>query len=165
MKKIVRIVWIGALSGLAFLAACWGPRGLSRAERKKLVKERDSIEKTLAEPSFHLEYTGTWGFVVERAERYQLMNKLDSINFRLGKDIDLAKNVRRRELQGRLDTLYYRKYDFDNALIYGPPDNSGSYYDQRAAMRMGMVAEIEEIKKELELLDQPEMERNLKNNK
>ena len=160
MKKVVRIVWISALSGLAFLGACCSSRGLSRAEKKKLVKERDAIEKALAQELSFKEDTGYWDFVVERAERYELMNKLDSINFRLGEDVDLAKNVHRRELQGHLDTLYYSLYNFDNALIYGPPDDMDSYYDERAGIRRAMVADIKNTKKELELLDQTEMEQN-----
>ena len=160
MKKVVRIVWISALSGLAFLGACCSSRGLSRAEKKKLVKERDAIEKALAQELFFKEDTGYWDFVVERAERYELMNKLDSINFRLGEDVDLAKNVHRRELQGHLDTLYFSLYNFDNALIYGPPDDMDSYYDERAGIRRAMVADIKNTKKELELLDQTEMEQN-----
>ena len=160
MKKVVRIVWISALSGLAFLGACCSSRGLSRAEKKKLVKERDAIEKALAQELSFKEDTGYWDFVVERAERYELMNKLDSINFRLGEDVDLAKNVHRRELQGHLDTLYYSLYNFDNALVYGPPDDMDSYYDERAGIRRAMVADIKNTKKELELLDQTEMEQN-----
>lgn len=160
MKKVVRIVWISALSGLAFLGACCSSRGLSRAEKKKLVKERDAIEKALAQELSFKEDTGYWDFVVERAERYELMNKLDSINFRLGEDVDLAKNVHRRELQGHLDTLYYSLYNFDNALIYGPPDDMDSYYSNRAGIRRAMVSDIKNTKKELELLDHPEMEQN-----
>ena len=160
MKKVVRSIWICALSGIAFLGACCTSRGLSRAEKKKLMKERDAIEQTLAKELTFKEDTGYWDFVVERAERYELMNKLDSINFRLGKDVDLAKNVRRRELQGHLDTLYYSLYSFDNALVYGPPDDMDSYYAERAAERRAMVADIKNTKRELELLDHPEMEQN-----
>ena len=160
MKKVVRSIWICALSGLAFLGACCSSRGLSRAEKKKLKKERDAIEQTLAKELTFKEDTGCWGFVEERAERYELMNKLDSINFRLGEDVDLAKNMHRRELQGHLDTLYYSLYNFDNALIYGPPDDMGSYYAERAGRRRAMVADIDNTKKELELLDHPEMEQN-----
>ena len=47
MKKVVRTVWIGALSGLAFLAACCSTKGLSKAERKQLMHERDSIQDIL----------------------------------------------------------------------------------------------------------------------
>lgn len=48
MKKIVRIVWISALSGLAFLAACCTQNGLTRKERKQLLKEREQVEMELA---------------------------------------------------------------------------------------------------------------------
>ena len=76
MKKVVRSIWICALSGLAFLGACCSSRGLSRAEKKKLMKERDAIEQTLAEELTFKEDTGYWDFVKERAERYELSGTL-----------------------------------------------------------------------------------------
>ena len=49
MKKVVRSVWICALSGLAFLAACTVQNGLTRKERKQLMKERKQVEMRLSE--------------------------------------------------------------------------------------------------------------------
>ena len=102
MKKVVRIVWIGALSGLAFLTACFSWRGLSKAEKKKLVEERDTIERTLA--ATPAEDTTSMIYLAIQEKRYGLMNRLDSINFKLGEDVDVARNVRRRELQLRIDS-------------------------------------------------------------
>ena len=48
MKKVVRIVWISALTGLAFLSACITQNGLTRKERKQLRKEREQVEMQLA---------------------------------------------------------------------------------------------------------------------
>lgn len=43
MRKIVRTVWICALSGLAFLGACTMQNKLTRSQRQRLIKERESI--------------------------------------------------------------------------------------------------------------------------
>ena len=48
MKKVVRSVWICALSGLAFLRACCTQNGLTRKERRLLRKEREQVEMQLA---------------------------------------------------------------------------------------------------------------------
>ena len=47
MKKVVQTVWICALTGMAFLAACCTSKGLTRAERKQLKHDRDSIQEIL----------------------------------------------------------------------------------------------------------------------
>lgn len=160
MKKVVRTIWICALSGIAFLGACCTSRGLSRAEKKKLLKERDAIEKTLAE--IPVRDTNSMLVLEDQEMRYGLMNKIDSINFRLGEDIDLAKNVRRRELLYRLDSLHNVQYRFDNTVVYGPPEGMDeSYYTRRAYEQSEITKAVQEAKRELELLDQPNVEQNL----
>ena len=47
MKKVVRVVWISLLTGLAFLIACTTQGRLSRSEKKQLKQERENIEMTL----------------------------------------------------------------------------------------------------------------------
>lgn len=141
MKKIVRIVWIGALSGLAFLAACLGPRGLSKAERKKLIEERDAIEKTLAETP--VVDTISMAFVETQERRYCLMNKIDSINFRLGEDVDVARNVRRRELQLRIDSIYSEIFKDTYSCIYGSPEMLEGRDEQYNAFKANQFSELE----------------------
>lgn len=141
MKKTIRIVWISALSGLAFLAACWGPRGLSKAERKKLLEERDAIEKTLAEtPAVD---TTSMVFAETQEKRYGLMNKIDSINFKLGEDVDVARNVRRRELQLRIDSIYVEINKATYACIYGSPEMLEGRDEQYNAFKASQFSELE----------------------
>ena len=158
MKKVVRSIWICALSGLAFFGACCSSRGLSRAEKKKLKKERDAIEQTLAKELTFKEDTGCWGFVEERAERYELMNKLDSINFRLGEDVNLARNVRRRELQMRIDAIYQEMNEFHNAVIYGSPEmlegRDEEYNRSRASRYRELEKRLQDARQDLETFDQ-----------
>ena len=84
MKKVVRTVWIGALSGLAFLAACCTQNGLTRKERKQLVKERDSIQEILTRREGAAVYGSPEIIARYGAETYRLRSQLDTINAKLG---------------------------------------------------------------------------------
>ena len=155
MKKIIRIVWISALSGLAFLAACCGSRGLSKWERKKLLDERAAIEKTLAEtPAVD---SISMSFAETQAKRYDLMNKIDSINFKLGEDVDVARNVRRRELQLRIDSIYVEINKANYACIYGSPEmleGRDEEYNAFKANQFGALdAELKKAKADLEAFE------------
>lgn len=156
MKKVVRMVAIGVLSGLAFLTACFGSRVLSRAERKRLLAERESVEKTLAETP--MVDTSSWEFFEVQSLRYSLMNKLDSINFRLGEDVNLARNVRRRELQMRIDAIYQEMNEFDNAVIYGSPEmlegRDEEYNRSRASRYRELEKRLQDARQDLETFDQ-----------
>lgn len=124
MKKVVRSVWICALSGLAFLGACCTQNGLTRKERKQLLKEREQVEMQLSkykddeiDTPFIDEYMG------HRSEKYALENKLDSINYCLGDSIDLDRNVRRRQILQRIDSLNFLVKTYTPSLYYGPPSD------------------------------------------
>ena len=99
MKKVVRTVWISTLSGLAFLAACCSAKGLSKAERKQLLRERDSIQEILTRREGAAVYGSPEIIARYGAETYRLQNQLDSINAKLGEDVDLEKSARRLALQ------------------------------------------------------------------
>ena len=49
MKKVARIVWIGLLSGLAFLAACKSHNNTSQVkkQRAELTRQLDSINEII----------------------------------------------------------------------------------------------------------------------
>lgn len=133
MKKVVRSVWICALSGLAFLTACTVQNGLTRKERKQLMKERKQLEMQLSkvksdemenppedDPNF---YRCFWEeYTAHYQEKYALENKLDSINYRLGEDIDLDRNFRRRQILQRIDSLNLLVKSYIPACIYGSPE-------------------------------------------
>ena len=128
MKKIVRVVWIGALSGLAFLSACCTQNGLTRRERKQLTKEREVVISELNQARSY-ELDGPLEvFLGHRDDVYALENKLDSINYRLGDSIDLDRNFRRRQILRRIDSLTYLIENYTPPCIYGGPDlNDGSW--------------------------------------
>ncbi len=149
MKKVVRTVWIGALTGLAFLAACCSTKGLSKAERKQLIKERDSIQDILTRREGETVY-GTPQIMAERAvETYRLRNQLDSINFKLGEDVDLEKSARRLALQERIAELQAAIERREGACVYGSPEIIQEYGQETERMR----DELKAVKKELRELN------------
>lgn len=160
MKKVVRIVWIGALTGLAFLAACCSTKGLTRAEKKQLKKDRDSIQQVLdmkwmvdpgEDPVVVAEYN---------AEINCLKYQIDSINFRLGKNVDIEQSKQRLEwskqevemskqgitLQQRIDELRNAIRMREGACIYGSPEVIQAYGKKTQEMR----DELERLESQLE---------------
>ena len=136
MKKVIRIVWISALTGLAFLSACLTQNGLTRKDRKQLRKEREQVEMQLA---------------------YALENKLDSINYRLGDSIDLDRNVRRRQIMKRIDSLDFLIKTYIPPCVYGPPPGMYPDYDEEQANKESDISiwerQLKEAKKELDEFD------------
>ena len=122
MKKVVRTVWIGALSGLAFLAACCTQNGLTRKERKQLVKERDSIQEILTRREGAAVYGSPEIIARYGAETYRLRSQLDTINAKLGVNVDLEKSARRVALQERIVELQEALQRREGACVYGSPN-------------------------------------------
>lgn len=152
MKKIVRTVWISALSGLAFLTACCSSKGLTRSERKQLVKERDSIQEILKMREMAAVYGSPEVLANYAAETYRLRNQLDSINYKLGEDVDLEKSARRLELQQRIAELQGALQRREGACVYGSPEIIEEYGRETRRMR----DEVEALRKELRDLNDPE---------
>lgn len=141
MKKVVRTVWISALSGLAFLAACCTTKGgLSRAERKQLVKERDSIQEILKKREMAAVYGSPEIIARYGAETYRLRNQLDSINAKLGENVDLEKSARRVALQERIAELQAALQRREGACVYGSPEVIEEYGRETQSMRNEMEA-------------------------
>lgn len=163
MKKIVRTVWIGALSGLAFLAACCSSKGLSRAERRQLIRERDSIQQMLSYREGACVY-GTPEIMQQYSlETLRLRNQLDSINYRLGKDVDLeasAQLLRAKEqqiekmnkinnLRERLEILRNTIMERESSCVYGSPEIIEQYGQETRRLKEE-AAELEFQLMELE---------------
>ncbi len=151
MKKVVRTVWIGALSGLAFLAACCSTRGgLTKAERKQLIKERDSIQQILSRREGSTIY-GTPEIMAQyKLENYRLQCELDSINSRLGEDVDLEKSAQRYQLQLRINELRQVISQRESSCIYGSPEVMEEYGNETRRLR----GELEGLQKQLKELNQ-----------
>ena len=152
MKKVVRTVWIGALSGLAFLAACCSQNGLTRKERKQLVKQRDSIQEILTRREGAAVYGSPEIIARYGAETYRLQNQLDSINAKLGVYVDLEKSARRLALQERIVELQEAIQYREGACVYGSPEIIEE--DGRETQRM--IDEVKAIRKELKELNTPQ---------
>lgn len=155
MKKVVRTVWISALSGLAFLAACCTTKGgLSRAERKQLVKERDSIQEILKKREMAAVYGSPEIIANYAAETYRLRSQLDSINYKLGENVDLEKSARRVALQERIAELQAALQRREGACVYGSPEVIEEYGRETRRMR----DELEATRKELNELNKPNID-------
>ncbi len=111
MKKLVRSVWICALTGLAFLAACTMQKGLTRSQIWQLTKKRQAL--------------------IERINQLEEM-KGDSVDYDLLREesscyYDLS--MINRKLDGVEDTVSLRKWmEIDSILwerpiplLYGSP--------------------------------------------
>ena len=111
MKKTVRSVWICALTGLAFLAACTMQNGLTRSQIRQLTKKRQAL--------------------IERINQLEEM-KGDSVDYDLLREesscyYDLS--MINRKLDGVEDTVSLRKWmEIDSILwerpipiLYGSP--------------------------------------------
>ena len=151
MKKVVRTVWIGALSGLAFLTACCTSKGLSKQERQQLVKERDSIQEMLGRREGAAVYGSPEIIARYGLETYRLQSRLDSINYRLGEDVDLEKSAHRVALQERVAELQAALQRREGACVYGSPEIIQEYGKETQRMR----DELEAVRKELRDLNNP----------
>ena len=150
MKRIIRIVWIGTLSGIAFLAACGSQNGLTRKERKQLVRERDSIQEILTGREGAVVY-GTPEIMAKRAaETYRLQSRLDSINAKLGENVDLEKSARRVALQERIVELQEALQRREGACVYGSPEIIVEYGRETQRMRQ----EVEDLKSQIRELNE-----------
>ena len=146
MKKIVRTVYIGALSGMAFLAACCSSKGLTRAERKQLIKERDSIQEMLTRREGAAVYGSPEIIAQYGLETYRLQSQLDSINAKLGEDVDLEKSARRVVLQERIAELQAAIQRREGACVYGSPEVLEEYGRETQRMRDELQAVRQELK-------------------
>ena len=149
MKKVVRTVWIGALSGLAFLAACCSQNGLSRKERKQLVKERDSIQEILTRREGAAVYGSPEVIARYGAETYRLRSQLDTINAKLGVNVDLEKSARRVALHERIVQLQEALQRREGACVYGSPEVIEEYGRETQRLRN----ELQSVRKELKELN------------
>ncbi len=86
MKKLTRTIWVGILSGLAFLGACTSSKGLTKAERAQLIHDRDSIQSIINSREGACVYGSPEVIQEYGKETQRLRNQLEEINARLGKD-------------------------------------------------------------------------------
>ena len=166
MKKVVRTIWISALSGLAFLAACCTTKGgLTRAERKQLIHERDSIQEILKMREMAAVYGSPEIIQQYGLESMRLRNQLDSINYKLGEDVDLEKSAQQLKekeqkvekmkkitaLRERLEILQNTIREREGSCVYGSPEIIQEYGAETRRLRREaaeLEKQIEELKNE-----------------
>ncbi len=170
MKKIVRIVWIGTLTGLAFLAACCSPKGLTRAEKKQLKRDRDSIQQILDMHWMSSPEDNPVAKAEFEAEANRLQYQIDTINYRLGMDVDVEKSKQlldesqqqvekskleaggdqqQASLRKRIEELKRALQLREGACVYGSPEVIKKYGQKTLEMRQ----ELEKLETQLEELE------------
>ena len=152
MKKVVRTVWIATLSGLAFLAACCTSKGLTRAEKRQLVRERDSIQDILNRREGAAVYGSPEIIANYKLENLRMQSRLDTIHAQLGEEVDLERSARRVALQERIAELQAALQRREGACVYGSPEIIQKYGEETRRMK----DELEAVRKELRDLDKPE---------
>ena len=94
-------------------------------------------------------------------KKYALENKLDSINYRLGDSIDLDRNIRRRQIMKRIDSLTFLIETYNPPCVYGPPPGMYPDYDEEQANKESDISiwerQLKEAKKELDEFDIPRL--------
>lgn len=150
MKKVVRTIWISLLSGLAFLSACGTSKSGSRAERRQLVRERDSIQEILDRRENACVYGSPEVIEAYGAENARLRGELDELNGRINDLDDPDKTNRRNELQQQLDSLQDVLKRRESACVYGSPEVMQRYRQQTDSIRQ----QANKIQQELEQLDE-----------
>lgn len=150
MKKVVRTVWICALSGLAFLAACCSSKGLTRAERKQLKHDRDSIQEILKMREMAAVYGSPEIIADYGVETARLRYELDSINSRLGKDVDVEKSRQRYTMKQQLAELKRALRSREGACVYGSPEVIQRYGEETQRLR----EQVEELENRIRELDE-----------
>ncbi|MBO6027461.1 MAG: hypothetical protein J6P73_09485 [Bacteroidales bacterium] len=131
MKKIVRTVWISALSGLAFLVACTSQNRLSKSEKKQLKQERTElmaqIEQKQAEAIQYKDAKDLKNKLAAKEEELSLRQRVDEIN------LILRDEEAREENQSWINGIYeemnslhiaIKKFEEQTKIqecVYGPP--------------------------------------------
>ncbi len=140
------------MSGLAFLAACCTQNGLTRKERKQLVKERDSIQEILTRREGAAVYGSPEIIANYKLENLRMQSRLDTINAQLGEEVDLEKSAQRVALQERIANLQAALQRREGACVYGSPEVLEEYGKETRRMR----DELEAVRKELRELEKAE---------
>lgn len=150
MKKVVRTVWISLLSGLAFLSACCSSKVNSRAERRQLIRERDSIQEILDRRENACVYGSPEVIEAYGAENARLRSELDSINGKIEALKDPEVEARRIELQQQLDSLQGVIKRRETACVYGSPEVMQTYREETQRIKK----QLEAVQQELLKLDE-----------
>ena len=84
------------------------------------------------------------------ADTYRLMSQLDSINAKLGEEVDLEKSARRVALQERIVELQEALMRREGACVYGSPEIIEEYGRETQRMRQ----EVEDLRSQIRELNE-----------
>ena len=125
---------------------------MTRKERKQLVKERDSIQEILTRREGAAVYGSPEIIANYKLENLRMQSRLDTINAKLGEEVDLEKSAQRVALQERIANLQAALQRREGACVYGSPEVLEEYGKETRRMR----DELEAVRKELRELEKSE---------
>ena len=134
MKKVVRIVWISLLSGLAFLAACTSNKNSAKENKFEALYGSPEVNAPVKAGNKDIE---------------EMNARLDKIEQRLNEMKGPDKNERRKQLQQQLDSIQSILQRREGACIYGSPEVMEKYRNETLRLHK----EASKIQKQLEDLD------------
>lgn len=145
MKRIIRIVWISALTGLAFLVACTCHNKLSKQEKKALKERRSEIverldqfntndyhlwEANLLNPNSDLgigeRMNGLEILSKDNKEEIQLRQEMHEIDSLLNDTTAMKKD--KQSISNAMAKQKFIKKSIEDAIppcVYGPPEVMG----------------------------------------
>ena len=154
MKKVVRTVWIGLLSGLAFLVACTSHNKLSREEKKQLKAERTAIMEQIEQKQQEaIVYSNPDQVMIVKRNELELRSRLKEINALLGD----KKAV--EEDSNQMNKIYYEIDSLTQVInesnitpcVYGPPVDDPGYEEwKKDHTRQTLYQELEELQRVIE---------------
>mgnify|MGYP003321112290 CR=1 FL=1 len=133
MKKVVRIVWISLLSGLAFLAACVSNHNSSKGSKFETLYGSPEVDAPVA----------------NQEEINEMNARLDRIEQRINEMKGPDKNERRKQLQQQLDSISEILHRREGACIYGSPEVMERYRNETLRLHK----EASKLQQQLEDLD------------
>lgn len=144
MKKIVRVVWISLLSGLAFLVACTSQGKLTKQERKALKAERDAIVASIDSINKVSNTNDLYEQLENKKWEMTQLQRLQDINGLLLDKEAVSDNQNSMEkLNKEIGVISKMIQESIPACVYGPPSD----YEQKI-----INPEKERLQKELDQL-------------
>lgn len=152
MKKIVRVVWISVLTGLAFLVACTSQHKLSKQEAKRIEQEKKELRERRSQIVERLNQFQTSEYYQWETDLFNLnsdmdigvrLRDLDSLSKDNQEEIELLKQLQQidemlndtlameknqQDLSSAMRKQKFIREAIENAIppcVYGPPEMMG----------------------------------------
>ena len=149
---------------MAFLAACCSTKGLTKAEKKQLKRDRDSIQEILDLHGMAAPEDDPVAIAEYKLDSMLIQYQIDSIDYRLGKKVDIEESKQQLEqkkqavemskkrsaLMERIEELRVALQRREGACVYGSPEVIKEYGKKTQEIRdelKGLEEQLEGMNK------------------